>query len=139
LVVLSLFLALSLALYAALWSKTDETLMIRLSGLVFGVTVIAMFISGPEISWVVYSLIFNGLLLFITGVLLYVSVHFNSVHITNAAIAMFVLHIITRYFDIFLELLSGSLLFIITGVMALIGGRLLEKKRRKLVSSMRHP
>jgi len=74
-----------------------------------------------------------GLLLVVVGVLIYYSTRVNSVLLLNLAIAGFGLQVTTRYFDIFWDLLSGSLLFIVTGIVLFGGGLLLEVNRRKVI------
>lgn len=135
---LGMFFVIALGLYLLLWLKSSEKLIVGLSAIVFFTSVIALLISGPTISWVVYALIFNILLFLMTATLIYYSTRINSTTLANAAILGFVVHIVTRYFDIFLDLFSGSLLFIITGLFALGGGYLLERNRRKLVQSIHH-
>nr|HPJ34569.1 hypothetical protein [Spirochaetota bacterium] len=93
---------------------------------------ITMFIAGPNIPWEVYSVTFNLLLLIISGTYIYYSTVIQSKLILNGAVAGFIIHIITRYFDLFWDMFSGALLFIITGFIGLFGGYILEKKRKDL-------
>ena len=57
----------------------------------------------------------------------------------NIALLFFVLDLIVRYFDFFWKLLPRSLFFIIGGLTLLLGGVLLERKRRELLASFRAP
>jgi hypothetical protein len=132
-VLLVLFLLVATALFLALWLVTREKAVVGLSGVIFLVCVVILFLAGPRIHWVVYSLAFNALLLLIIVSIIVYSVRINSTILANAAIIVFAVQVITRYFDVFWELLSGSLLFIITGIFALGGGWLLEKNRRQLI------
>jgi uncharacterized membrane protein len=47
----------------------------------------------------------------------------------------FAFDVIARYFDLFWKLLPRSLFFILGGLLLLFGGVLLERKRRKILSS----
>jgi uncharacterized membrane protein len=53
----------------------------------------------------------------------------------NIGLMFFALDVIARYFDFFWELLPRSLFFILGGLLLLFGGILLERKRRKILSS----
>lgn len=132
-VLLALFLLLALAFYALLWRRGAHRLLLALSGVVFFASVAILLIAGPSVPWPVYSVAFNLLLLVTEGVLLYYSTRVNSVLLVNLAIAGFGLQVTTRYFDVFWDLLSGSLLFIITGAVLFGGGVLLEVNRRKVI------
>jgi len=133
LVLLLLFIALALLFYLLLWRRGVHRLPLVLSGVVFLVSVLILFVAGPQVSWEVYSIAFNVLLLVVVGVLIYYSTRVNSVLLLNLAIAGFGLQVTTRYFDIFWDLLSGSLLFIVTGIVLFGGGLLLEVNRRKVI------
>ena len=93
-------------------------------------------IAGPNTPWELYSVIFNLMLLGITSIYIYYGINVQSKAIINIAITCFVIHVITRYFDLFWDMLSGSLLFIITGFIGLFGGYLLEKKRKNLIAQI---
>lgn len=55
----------------------------------------------------------------------------------NLAVGFLGLNIITRYFDLFGTLLDGGLLFLSAGVVILALGLYLERKRRRLLASLR--
>lgn len=55
----------------------------------------------------------------------------------NLAIAFLGINILTRYFDLFGTLVDGGVLFLTSGVIILAVGIFLEKKRRRLLSSLR--
>jgi len=132
-----LFILFAAALYSFLLASIKEgRLIIYLSMVIFIFSGITLFISGPAVSWIVYSLIFNLLLLLASGAGIWYSTAIQSRVLLNFSIAAFVIHLWTRYFDLFWDMLSGSLLFIITGILGLIGGYLLEKKRREMISIM---
>jgi len=53
----------------------------------------------------------------------------------NIGLLFFVLDLVARYFDFFWKLLPRSLFFIIGGLILLLGGVMLERKRRKVLAS----
>ena len=132
LTLLALFLLIALGLYLFHWLKNPQRLVVFLSAIVFFTSVAVLMFSGPDVSWITYSLIFNALLFLMTATLIYYSSRINSAKLANLAIAGCLLQLITRYFDVFWDMLSGSVLFVGTGLLALIGGALLERYRRTL-------
>ena len=131
LTLLALFLLIALGLYLFHWLKNPQRLIIFLSAIIFFTSVAVLMFSGPDVSWITYSLIFNALLFLMTATLIYYSSRINSGKLANLAIAGCLLQLVTRYFDVFWDMLSGSALFVGTGLLALIGGALLERHRRK--------
>lgn len=135
-VMIFLFITLAVLLYAVLLARLKQNrVIIYLSMIVFITSGIALFTAGGDVSWITYSLIFNILLLTATGTAIYYSTVIQSRALLNIAVCAFILHIGTRYFDLFWDMLSGSVLFITTGVIGLAGGYILEKKRRQLIST----
>ncbi len=55
----------------------------------------------------------------------------------NIGLLFFSFDVIARYFDFFWELLPRSLFFILGGLLLLFGGIILERKRRKILSSFK--
>lgn len=137
LLLVGLFIVLALGFYVVLWRRGSARLPLGLSAIVFGVATIILLVAGPSIPWQVYSVAFNLLLLLFEGVLLYYATRINSTVVANIAIAAFALQVFTRYVDIFWDLLSGSLLFIITGLVVFGGGFFLELNRRKVTRRIR--
>jgi uncharacterized membrane protein len=133
-----LFLFIALILYFILFAKSEQKLIIALSAVVFVPSVIILFITGPKIPWVAYTIIFNTMLFIIAGTFIYYSTRINSKILLNFSIAAFFVQVVTRYFDIFWDLLSGSLLFIITGILGIGGGWLLWKIRKNLIKKMEY-
>lgn len=128
-----LFISLSILLYFKLFSiVTTQKVILRLSLIISISSGITLFSTGPSIPWEIYSITFNLLLLITSAVYMYYSTIVQSKKILNFATAGIILHVFTRYFDLFWDMFSGSLLFIITGIMGLAGGYLLEKKRKNL-------
>ena len=137
LLLVGLLVGLALLLYAVLWRRGAPRLPLGLSALIFLVSTILLFAAGPSLGWQVYSVLFNLLLLLLEGALLYHATRVNSALLANAAIAAFAVQVFTRYVDVFWDLLSGSLLFIITGLVVFGGGFVLELNRRKLMRHIR--
>jgi uncharacterized membrane protein len=133
LLLVGLFIVLALGLYVLLWRRGSARLPLGLSAVVFVVSTVILLVAGPSIPWQVYSVAFNLLLLVFEGALLYYATRVNSAVVANVAIAAFALQVFTRYVDIFWDLLSGSLLFIITGLVVFGGGFFLELNRRKVM------
>ena len=125
-----IFIALSVILYSVLFKiiKKDR-IILYLSLIIFMSSGVILLTAGPRIPWVVYSFTFNLLLFIISAVYMYYSSIIKSKQLLNFATIAIVIHILTRYFDLFWDMFSGSLLFIITGIIGLAGGYLLEKKR----------
>lgn len=135
-VMIFLFITLAVILYMALLSRLKEKqTIIYLSMILFVASGLTLFMAGEGMSWIFYSVVFNLLLLIATGTAIYYSTIIQSRMLLNIAVCAFILHIGTRYFDLFWDMLSGSLLFIITGVTGLAGGYILEKKRRQIISA----
>lgn len=132
-----LFLCIAVVLYYVLLKLLkNNRLMIILSFIVLLFSIITILIAGPQIPWTLYSVIFNLLLLGISVTYIYYSTVIQSKMLLNIAIAAFVLHVLTRYFDLFWDMLSGSLFFIVTGFIGLFGGYFLEKNRKNLLAKM---
>lgn len=136
-VLLGLFSLLALGLYGWLWKSGQQRLPVGLSAVVFCTALGLLCGSGPWLGWVAYSLILNAVLLMMSVLLIYHAYKVQNSVLLNLAICAFLLHVITRYFDLFWDMLSGSLLFILSGLLALVGGYLIERNRRRLISSMK--
>ena len=59
----------------------------------------------------------------------------NAPGLINLGLLVFVIHVVTRYFDLLGGLLSGGVFFIGAGVLLLAIGATIERLRRRLVSS----
>jgi uncharacterized membrane protein len=55
--------------------------------------------------------------------------------VVNLGLAVFMLHVLTRYFDLFFSAMDRSLFFVLGGVLLLGGGWLLERNRRRWMSA----
>jgi len=133
-----IFIVLSVLLYLILFKKVNgERIIFYLSLIIFFSSGITLFTAGPDIPWEIYSVTFNLLLFITSGVYMYYSTIIQSRRVLNFATAGIILQVFTRYFDLFWDMFSGSLLFIITGILGLAGGYILEKKRKNLTDMIK--
>jgi uncharacterized membrane protein len=119
----------------ALKREKDKMFLAEAGGLL-GVLFLALFtLLYPEVSlnYVVSNTIF---ILIILGVLA-LGYYKHIPSLVNVGSFFFGLEVVTRYFDWFWDLLPKSLFFIVGGVILLIGGIHLERRRRKVIESMR--
>lgn len=72
----------------------------------------------------------------IIGILFLGYIRHNKAYI-NIGLLFFALDVFARYFDFFWKLLPRSLFFIAGGIMLLIGGVILERKRRQVLASFK--
>ncbi|MDD5073201.1 MAG: DUF2157 domain-containing protein [Candidatus Omnitrophica bacterium] len=80
-----------------------------------------------------YPFIFNlVLLLEIIGVIV-LGYLFKEISLVNLGILFFVIQILTLYFSVFWKLMPRSLFFICGGLILLLGGGYLEKKRKDII------
>ncbi len=135
-VMVVLFIAIAVGLYVYLFTRSDEKVPVYISASVFFTSVAVLLVSGPWLNRDIHTIIFNILLFVMTGALIYYALHINSTLLANIAIAGFIIHILTRYFDVFWDLLSGSLFIIVTGLVLLAAGFVLEKSRKKIIAEI---
>jgi uncharacterized membrane protein len=83
------------------------------------------------------ALIFNILFLALIIGLIIVGVNTKEVSLINLGIAFFIIDIISRFFDIFWELLPRAMFFILGGLILALGGAYLEITRRRLLKRIR--
>lgn len=60
----------------------------------------------------------------------------NQPGLANLGIFVFYLQVLTRYFDLLGNMLSGGLMFVGAGLLLVLGGVLLERSRRRLLHAM---
>lgn len=113
-------------------SKTYKQELLTLVGLTVLAALFQFYPSGTSIYMVAYNLLLLGL---IVG-LIYLGFLHKKTYLVNFALLLFVLDIVTRYFDFFYELMSRSMFFIIGGLILLFGGIAMEKERKKLIKKM---
>ncbi len=54
----------------------------------------------------------------------------------NWGLTLFFIHLMTRYFDLFFNMLGSGAAFIGAGALLLLGGFMLERQRRRLLETM---
>jgi len=77
---------------------------------------------------VIYNLLFAGLTLF----LIYIGYQKSDIKIVNIGIFWLSLFILAKYFDFFWDLMDRSLFFIIGGIVLVLGGIAMERKRKQI-------
>lgn len=78
-------------------------------------------------------IIFNLLLFVGTVGVVVLGVRRRSELLVNLGVVIFIIHMITRYFDLFFDALDKSVFFIFGGALLLGGGWLLERNRRRWI------
>lgn len=74
---------------------------------------------------------FNLLLFIGTVGWIVLGIRRRSQLVVNLGLAAFLVHILTRYFDLFFSAMDKSLFFVLGGILLLGGGWLLERNRRR--------
>jgi uncharacterized membrane protein len=77
---------------------------------------------------IIYNLLFSGLTLF----LIYIGYQRSDIKIVNIGIFWLSIFILAKYFDFFWDLMDRSLFFIVGGLILVLGGIVMEKKRRQI-------
>lgn len=103
--------------------------------LLFGVLIVFLPLDGGT----VYALIAN--ILYGLGVvgLAYLGYLRGREALINLSIGLFSIWIFTRYFEYSFDLLDRSVVFIVAGLLLLVGGFLLERARRRVLQRLRQP
>jgi len=77
---------------------------------------------------VIYNLLFAGLTIF----LIYIGYQRSDIKIVNIGIFWLSVFIFAKYFDFFWDLMDRSLFFIVGGLILVLGGIAMERKRRQI-------
>lgn len=77
---------------------------------------------------VIYNLLFAGLTIF----LIYIGYQRSDIKIVNIGIFWLSVFILAKYFDFFWDLMDRSLFFIVGGLVLVLGGIAMERKRRQI-------
>ena len=85
----------------------------------------------------IFTILFNVLFALLALGMLVHGYQRESESRVNLSMALIGLYLISRYFEYSLELLDGSLVFVGAGVILLVGGFLLERGRRRMLTAMR--
>lgn len=112
-------------------SETNELESYVSLGLV-GFTLFFFFFPSESIIYtLIYNLIFGLLALFF----IFIGYNKSDIKIVNVGIFWMSVFIFAKYFDFFWDLLDRSIFFIIGGLILVLGGIALEKKRKQLKES----
>lgn len=101
-------------------------------GVSAGLSLLALIVFFFPTSTVLYTVLFNLILLGVIIVLLYEGYHREDMRLVNLGIFWLEALIVVRYFDFFWDLLPRSLFFMVGGIVLIFASVMLEKKRRKL-------
>ncbi len=110
------------------WREGGAERPLLLAGLL--AVVVSPFIVGalPEVPRMIA---FNIVLFGGTLGLVVLGIHRRSELLVNLGLVIFVVHMLTRYVDLFFKAMDRSLFFILGGILLLGGGWLLERNRRR--------
>lgn len=87
----------------------------------------------------VYTLLFNLVFAAMVFVLLLVGHRNEDIKLVNIGMSTLAVFIMSRYFDFFWSLMPRSLFFMVGGLLLVIGGLALERKRRELSVAFAQP
>jgi uncharacterized membrane protein len=123
----------SLLVAAAGWALNKSKEVAPYEGLLSGLLLmlsLAVFFYPSTNS--VYVIIFNIMYPALTLYLIYLGYRREDIKIVNIGMFWLAVFIIAKYFDWFWKLLERSVFFIIGGIILVLGGMYLEKKRREI-------
>ncbi len=130
--VLFSILAILLAVIALMFNPSKSNTNILESLVALGLTGVALLFFFFPATTNVYVLLFNLILAGIVFVLLFVGYQREDMQIVNTGMFWLSALILVRYFDFFWDLLPRSLFFMVGGLILVLGGIALERKRRQL-------
>lgn len=125
-------LAIVLAAIALMFnpSKSNTNFLENLVALgLIGVALLFFFVPATTN---IYVLVFNLILAAMVFVLIFIGYQREDMQIVNTGMFWLSALIMVRYFDFFWDLLPRSLFFMVGGLILVLGGIALEKKRRQL-------
>jgi uncharacterized membrane protein len=100
-----------------------------ISLVVLGFTLIFFYFPAESnIYTVIYNLLFAGLTLF----LVYIGYQKSDIKVLNIGIFWISVFILAKYFDFFWDLMDRSLFFLVGGLILVLGGIAMERKRRQI-------
>ncbi len=130
--VLFSILAILLAVIALMFNPSKSSTNILESSVALGLTGAALLFFFFHATTNIYVLLFNLILAGIVFVLLFVGYQREDMQIVNTGMFWLSALILVRYFDFFWDLLPRSLFFMVGGLILVLGGIALERKRRQL-------
>ncbi|TSC63909.1 MAG: hypothetical protein G01um1014106_343 [Parcubacteria group bacterium Gr01-1014_106] len=135
--VICAFLAAAFAVISLIFnpSKSNTNLLESIFGVGLAFFALLVFIFPPDELSVLgdlYVVVMNLLLLGAILSILFIGYQREDIHLVNMGMFWFSVFVIVRYFDFFWELLPRSLFFMTGGLVLVLGGIALERKRRQL-------
>ena len=124
-------LAMILAATSLFFNPTKAKTSNLENGIGIGIVAIALIFYFLPVTTNLYVVLFNVILVAIVFVLLFIGTHREDMKIVNTGMFWLSALVIVRYFDCFWDLLPRSLFFMAGGIVLLLGGIVLEKKRKQ--------
>lgn len=120
--------------------KTDVNRKLTYGATIITVlTITLVLLPGESIHPSLRQLVLNAMMFLIFGLLIAYAMEINSTLLVNLAVGAIVVLVMTRYFDVFWNMLHGSVFFIVTGVVLFAVAGFIEWQRRRLLKRMRTP
>jgi hypothetical protein len=107
------------------------------AGITTALAIALMCLPGESLHPSVRQIILNAMLFTIFGLVIAYGVEVNSTTFVNLGAIAVVVLVMTRYFDVFWDMLHGSLFFIVTGVALFAIAGLMEWQRRRWLKQMK--
>ena len=126
--------ALLLAVIGLFFNPSKSSTNILENSLALGLASISLVFFFFPATTNIYVLLFNLILAGLVFTLLFVGYQREDMQIVNTGMFWLSALILVRYFDFFWDLLPRSLFFMVGGLILVLGGIALEKKRRQLTT-----
>lgn len=124
--------ALLLAIIGLFFNPSKSSTNILENSLALGLASVSLVFFFFPATTNIYVLLFNLILAGLVFTLLFVGYQREDMQIVNTGMFWLSALILVRYFDFFWDLLPRSLFFMVGGLILVLGGIALEKKRRQL-------
>ena len=126
------------------WDATDNVVSARwrweVSGVltIFGIALLTLVGLFASVSW--FWLPFNAVIIAAVVAMVNAGIRFNRNYLVNIAFILFSITVISRYFEIGLELglLDQAMAYIVAGVLLIAMGLGLERVRRRIIGDIRN-
>jgi uncharacterized membrane protein len=125
-------LALLLAVAGALFNPSKSKTNILENSIAFGLAAVALLFFFFPATTNIYVILFNLILTGLVFTLIFVGYQREDLKIVNTGMFWLFALVLVRYFDFFWELLERSVFFIVGGVILVLVGIALEKKRGQI-------
>lgn len=115
------------------WFFNSSERLSRIEGpIAIGLVALALIFFFYPSETSIYVLIFNLVLVGMIAILIYAGYEREDMKLVNIGMFWLSVFIVVRYFDFFWDLMPRSLFFMVGGLILVLGGIALEKKRRQL-------